>query len=83
MLKLWKNKPSPSHEKLFLTYYSRLLGWAMQLTGQDRQGGGPCSTTCFVQFVVVEPSWAKSRISRATSLPRCGICSARKCAGSR
>jgi RNA polymerase sigma factor (sigma-70 family) len=55
MLKLWKNKGSLSHEELFLTYYSKLLTWAMQLTGQDRSKAEDLVHDVFIHFVFVEP----------------------------
>lgn len=55
MLKLWKNKRVLSHEELFLTYYSKLLTWAMQLTGQDLSKAEDLVHDVFIQFVTVEP----------------------------
>ncbi|MEP7270772.1 MAG: sigma-70 family RNA polymerase sigma factor [Acidobacteriota bacterium] len=59
MLKLWKSNPGPNHEELFVTYYNRLITWALHLTGQDRQKAEDLVHDVFIQFTVVEPELSK------------------------
>ncbi|MGH8700134.1 MAG: hypothetical protein ACREVR_03015 [Burkholderiales bacterium] len=53
MLKLWKTISAPeSREDLFVARYERLLGWALHLTGQDRQRAEDLLHTAFIEFTL-------------------------------
>jgi len=53
MLKLWKTSSAPqSREDLFVARYERMLAWALQLTGQDRQRAEDLLHTAFIEFTL-------------------------------
>src|SRR5262245_40217767 len=43
------------HEELFLSYYQRLFGWAMRLTGGPRARAEDLLHDAFIQFVLCRP----------------------------
>lgn len=55
MLKRWKIASAPSHEELFIRHYEQLLGWAVQLTGRNRQQAEDLVHDVFVQFALLQP----------------------------
>jgi DNA-directed RNA polymerase specialized sigma24 family protein len=55
MLKRWKIASAPSHEELFIRHYEQLLGWAIQLTGRNRQQAEDLVHDVFVQFALLQP----------------------------
>lgn len=55
MLKRWKIASAPSHEELFIRHYEQLLGWAVQLTGRNREQAEDLVHDVFVQFALLQP----------------------------